>query len=54
MFGYGPAGRATTGRLIGQGFQVEVAQRKKPFELAAGMELQVCDVLDVAAVKNTL
>jgi nucleoside-diphosphate-sugar epimerase len=50
IFGYGPTGRATAGRLLGEGFEVVVAQRHEPAALAKGATFVACDALDREAV----
>jgi nucleoside-diphosphate-sugar epimerase len=56
IFGYGPTGRATVERLLAEGREVAVAQRRKPDALARGATFVACDVLDrdavVAAVRG--
>jgi nucleoside-diphosphate-sugar epimerase len=50
IFGYGPTGRATAGRLLGEGFEVVVAQRHPPAAVAEGATFVACDALDRDAV----
>jgi len=50
IFGYGPTGRATAERLLAEGREVVVAQRRKPATLPRGAAFVACDVLDRDAV----
>ena len=54
VFGYGPVGRATAQRLVGEGRSVRVAQRTRPADLVKGASFAACDVLDAAAVRAAL
>jgi nucleoside-diphosphate-sugar epimerase len=46
IFGYGPVGRATAARLIAEGREVTVAQRRAPPNLPDGLRFAPCDALD--------
>ena len=50
IFGYGPVGRATAGRLLAEGREVIVAQRRAPPDLPKGAAFAPCDALDGEAV----
>ena len=50
IFGYGPVGRATAARLIAEGREVIVAQRKAPVDLPKGATFAPADALDREAV----
>jgi nucleoside-diphosphate-sugar epimerase len=50
IFGYGPVGRATAGRLLAEGRAVIVAQRRPPPDLPKGAAFAPCDALDGDAV----
>src|ERR1700760_1136044 len=50
IFGYGPVGRATAARLIAEGREVIVAQRKEPVDLPKGATFAPADALDREAV----
>jgi nucleoside-diphosphate-sugar epimerase len=51
VLGFGPVGKATTLRLVGQGREVVVAQRSAPADLPKGAGFMPCDVLDPAALR---
>src|SRR5271157_3295427 len=53
IFGYGPVGRATAGRLLSEGREVVVAQRRAPRDLPKGAAFAPCDALDREAVVKT-
>ena len=46
IFGYGPTGRATAERLLAEGRDVVVAQRRPPAPLPKGAVFVACDALD--------
>ena len=46
IFGYGPTGRATADRLLAEGREVVVAQRRAPAALPRGATFVACDALD--------
>jgi nucleoside-diphosphate-sugar epimerase len=50
IFGYGPVGRATAARLVAEGREVIVAQRRAPPELPKGATFAPADALDRDAV----
>ena len=50
IFGYGPVGSATGARLIAEGREVIVAQRRPPARLPKGATFAPCDALDRDAV----
>jgi nucleoside-diphosphate-sugar epimerase len=50
IFGYGPVGRATGGRLSSEGRELIVAQRQAPPDLPNGAAFAPCDALDREAV----
>jgi nucleoside-diphosphate-sugar epimerase len=50
VFGYGAVGKATVERLIAEGRQVRVAQRKQPVDLPAHVRFVATDILDSEAV----
>ena len=50
IFGYGPVGRAAVTRLVAEGREVIVAQRRAPPDLAKGATFAPCDALDREAV----
>ena len=50
IFGYGPTGRATAKRLVAQGREVIVAQRRAPTDLVKGASFVPCDALDAESV----
>jgi nucleoside-diphosphate-sugar epimerase len=50
IFGYGPIGRAIAARLLAEGRDVIVAQRRAPRDLAKGATFAPCDALDRDAV----
>ena len=56
IFGYGPVGSATAARLMAEGREVTVAQRRAPPDLPDGLTFAPCDALDsdtvVDAVRN--
>jgi nucleoside-diphosphate-sugar epimerase len=54
VFGYGPTGEATVGRLRARGQKVRVVQRRRPANLAPGVEFQTCDVLDADDVLSAM
>jgi len=54
IFGYGPVGRATAGRLLAEGREVIVAQRRAPPDLPKGAAFAPCDALDGETVVKTL
>ena len=54
IFGYGPVGRATTGRLLAEEREVIVAQRRAPPDLPKGAAFAPCDALDGETVVKTL
>ena len=54
IFGYGPVGRATAARLIAEGREVIVAQRKAPVDLPKGATFAPADALDRDAVVNAI
>ncbi|MCZ8315256.1 NAD-dependent epimerase/dehydratase family protein [Phreatobacter sp.] len=54
VFGYGPVGRATVERLVAEGRNVTVAQRRRPNDLAAVVRFVGCDVLDGAQVAGAV
>ena len=45
VFGYGPTGKATADRLHARGQAVRVVQRKRPADLAPGIEFIAGDIL---------
>jgi len=53
IFGYGPTGRATAERLLGQGREVIIAQRHAPPDLPRGARFVACDALEKDAVIKT-
>jgi predicted dinucleotide-binding enzyme len=57
IFGYGPVGRATAARLMAEGREVTVAQRRAPPDLPKGATFAPSDALDrdtvVKAVGDT-
>jgi len=54
VLGYGPVGKDTVERLVGQGCQVTVAQRQPPRSLPNGASFVRCDVLDAASLRTAL
>ncbi|MGA9846118.1 MAG: NAD-dependent epimerase/dehydratase family protein [Roseiarcus sp.] len=50
IFGLGPCGRATLTRLLAQGREVMVAQRRAPPDLPKGTHFAPCDALDRESV----
>jgi nucleoside-diphosphate-sugar epimerase len=50
IFGYGPVGRATAERLLSEGREVIIAQRRAPPDLPRGALFAPCDALDPRAV----
>ena len=54
IFGYGPVGRATAGRLLAEGREVIVAQRRAPPDLPNGAAFAPCDALDAETVVKTV
>ncbi len=46
IYGYGPVGEAITARLLADGREVVVAQRKAPPDLPKGATFTACDALD--------
>ena len=54
VLGYGAVGKATVARLLEEGHEVEVAQRKRPVDLPAGVGFSSVDVLDGAQVNAAL
>ena len=50
IFGYGSVGRATATRLLAEGREVVVAQRRAPRDLPKGATFAPCDALDRDAV----
>ncbi|TXN06830.1 NAD-dependent epimerase/dehydratase family protein [Methylobacterium sp. WL103] len=54
IFGYGAVGRPIAERLAARGDRVRVATRTRPADLQAGVEHQVCDVLNPADVRRAL
>lgn len=50
IFGYGAVGKATAERLIAQGRNIRVAQRKPPADLPTEAQFISCDVLDAHSV----
>lgn len=54
IFGYGPTGQATAGRLRERGQAIRVAQRKRPASLPAGVEFMSCDALDAQQVLRAM
>jgi nucleoside-diphosphate-sugar epimerase len=54
IFGYGPVGRATAGRLRAEGREVIVAQRRAPPDLPKGAAFAPCDALDGETVVKAL
>jgi nucleoside-diphosphate-sugar epimerase len=50
IFGYGPVGRATAARLLAEGREVIIAQRRAPPDLPEGAAFAPCDALDRGAV----
>ena len=46
IFGYGPVGSATAARLMAEGREVTVAQRRAPPDLPDGLTFAPCDALD--------
>jgi len=50
IFGYGPTGRATLERLLAEGREVLVAQRRAPDDLPKEVKFSPCDVLDRESV----
>jgi nucleoside-diphosphate-sugar epimerase len=54
IFGYGPTGRATAERLLAEGREIVVAQRRAPATLPKGTTFVVCDALDRDAVIKTV
>jgi nucleoside-diphosphate-sugar epimerase len=53
VLGYGAVGKATVMRLLREGRDVEVAQRKRPVDLPEGVPFTPVDVLDAAQVLAT-
>ena len=53
IFGYGPTGRATAERLLEEGREVVVAQRRAPAALPKGASFVACDALDRDSVIET-
>jgi nucleoside-diphosphate-sugar epimerase len=53
IFGYGPTGRASAERLLAEGREVVIAQRRAPPELPRGASFVACDALDREAVVRT-
>ncbi len=53
IFGYGPTGRATAERLLAEGREVVVAQRRAPAALPKGATFVACDALDRESVVET-
>lgn len=51
VLGYGPVGKDAAERLVRQGREVVVAQRKEPADLPAGATFLRCDVLDANSVR---
>jgi nucleoside-diphosphate-sugar epimerase len=54
IFGYGPVGRATAARLIAEGRDVAVAQRRAPPDLPKGAAFEPADALDRDAVVKAI
>jgi nucleoside-diphosphate-sugar epimerase len=54
VLGYGPVGKATVEKLLNEGRNVQVAQRKRPADLPAGVTFKICDVLDEASLTVAL
>ena len=54
IFGYGPVGRATARRLLAEGREVIVAQRRPPPDLPKEAAFAPCDALDGDAVLRTV
>jgi len=54
VFGYGPTGKAITERLRARGQAVRVVQRRRPANLPADVEFQVCDALDARQVLSAM
>ncbi len=52
IFGYGPCGRAAMMRLLADGREVVIAQRKAPAGLPKGATFAPCDALDRDGVLN--
>ena len=50
IFGYGPVGKATAARLISQGRNIRIAQRKPPVDLPVEAQFIECDALDAHSV----
>jgi nucleoside-diphosphate-sugar epimerase len=50
IFGYGPVGRATAERILAEGGELVVAQRRAPPDLPKGAAFAPCDALDAEAV----
>ena len=50
IFGYGPVGRATAARLLAEGREVAIAQRRPPPDLAYASTFTPCDALDPDSV----
>jgi nucleoside-diphosphate-sugar epimerase len=50
IFGYGAVGRATAIRLVAEGREVIIAQRRMPPDLPKGATFAPCNVLDRDAV----
>jgi nucleoside-diphosphate-sugar epimerase len=50
IYGYGPVGRATAARLLSEGRELVVAQRRAPPDLPKGIAFASCDALDREAV----
>ena len=54
IFGYGPVGRATAARLLAEGGEVIVAQRRAPPDLPREAAFAPCDALNGEAVVRTV
>lgn len=52
ILGFGPVGKHAAERLVRQGRQVVVAQRREPKDLPKGARFVRCDVLDAASMRN--
>ncbi len=50
VLGYGAVGKATVARLLAEGHEVQVAQRKQPSDLPSDVAFTAVDVLDAAQV----
>ncbi|MDX2203729.1 MAG: NAD-dependent epimerase/dehydratase family protein [Hyphomicrobiaceae bacterium] len=54
ILGYGAVGRAAAEALQRTGWQVRIAQRSQPADLAPGAAFQAADILDAEAVRSAV